>query len=128
MGFVPPQLAWVALAAFVGSISSIFLRFKGGKGVSAALGVWVVLSPLALLFAIAAFGIMLAVFRIMSVASMAAALIIPAAVAAVGAPPPFILLALAISALVLLRHQENIRRLLKGEEPRVGAGKDRNVA
>ena len=121
IGFGPAALAWVALAAFVGSISSIFLRFKGGKGVSAALGVWIVLSPLGLLFAIAAFGIVLAVFRIMSVASMAAALIIPAAVAAVGAPQPFVLLALAISALVLVRHQENIRRLMKGEEPRLGA-------
>jgi acyl phosphate:glycerol-3-phosphate acyltransferase len=70
----------------------------------------------------------LAIFRIMSVASIAAALVIPAAVAAVGAPPPFILLALAISALVLLRHQQNIRRLMKGEEPRLGAGKHRDAA
>jgi glycerol-3-phosphate acyltransferase PlsY len=54
---------------------------------------------------------------------MAAALIIPAAVAAIGAPGPFILLALAISALVILRHQENIRRLMRGEEPRLGARK-----
>jgi len=128
IGFAPFAQALVALAAFMGSIWSIFLKLQGGKGVSAALGVWIVLSPLALLFAIAAFGIVLAIFRMMSVASIAAALVIPAAVAAVGAPQPFVLLALAISVLVILRHQENIRRLLKGEEPRVGSAKHRDPA
>ena len=128
VGFSPFALALVALAAFMGSIWSVFLKLQGGKGVSAALGVWVVLSPVALLYAMAAFGIVLAIFRIMSVASMAAALVIPAAVAAVGAPQPFILLAIAISALVLLRHQDNIRRLMRGAEPRLGAGKDRDTA
>ncbi len=118
LGLTAPELAWVALAAFVGSICSVFLGFKGGKGVSAALGIWVVLSPLALLFALAVFGVVLAAFRIMSLASIAAALVIPAAVAAVSAPHPFVLLAVAMSALVLLRHRENISRLLKGEEPK----------
>ena len=128
VGFAPFALALVALAAFMGSIWSIFLRLQGGKGVSAALGVWIVLSPLALLFAMAAFGIALAIFRIMSVASMVAALVIPVAVAAVGAPQPFILLAVAISFLVVLRHQQNIRRLIKGEEPRLGDGRRGDAA
>ena len=123
LGFAPTELAWVALAAFAGSIYSIFLWFTGGKGVSAALGVWIVLAPLGLLFALAAFGIVLAIFRIMSLASIAAALVIPMAVAAVGAPQPYVLLAIAISALVLLRHRENIHRLLRGEEPKIGARK-----
>ncbi len=120
IGFAPPNLAWVALAGFLGSIYSIFLRFSGGKGMSAALGVWIVLAPLALLFALAAFGTVLAIFRIMSLASIAAALVLPAAVAAVGAPRPYILLAIVMSALALLRHRENIKRLLRGEEPKFG--------
>jgi glycerol-3-phosphate acyltransferase PlsY len=86
------------------------------------------LSPLALLFAIAAFAIVLATFRIMSLASIVAALVIPIAVAAVGAPRPYLTVALAISALVLLRHRENIERLLKGAEPKFGARKRDNGA
>jgi glycerol-3-phosphate acyltransferase PlsY len=123
LGFLPSQLGWIALAAFVGSICSIFLRFSGGKGVSAALGVWVVLSPLAVLFAIAAFAIALVSFRIMSLGSIVAALVIPIAVAAMGGPQPYLVLALAISALVLVRHSENIQRLLRGAEPRFGERK-----
>ena len=120
LGFLPSELAWIALAAFVGSIFSIFLRLGGGKGVSAALGVWVILSPFALLFAMAAFAVVLASSRIMSLASIVAALVIPIAVAEVGGPRPYVLLALAISTLVLVRHSENIRRLLRGAEPRFG--------
>jgi len=123
LGFLPSQLAWIALAAFLGSIFSIFLRFSGGKGVSAALGVWVVLSPSALLFAMAAFAVVLAIFRIMSLASIVAAVVIPMAVVAVGGPRPFLVLALAISALVLVRHSENIQRLVRGAEPRFGERK-----
>jgi len=128
LGFLPSQLAWIALAAFVGSICSIFLRFSGGKGVSAALGVWVMLSPFALLFAMAAFAIALVSFRIMSLASIVAALVIPIAVAAAGGPQPYLVLALVISALVLIRHSENIQRLLRGAEPRFGERKRREGA
>ena len=120
LGFLPSELAWIALAAFLGSIFSIFLRFSGGKGVSAALGVWVVLAPSALLFAMAAFAIVLVSFRFMSLASIVAALVIPIAVAALGGPRPYLVLALTISALVLVRHSENIHRLLGGTERRLG--------
>jgi len=126
LGFLSQDLAWVALAAFTGSIFSIFLRFGGGKGVSAALGIWIALSPFALLFAMAAFGTVLAIFRIVSLASIAAALVLPAAVAAVGAPRPYVMLAIVISALVLLRHRENIMRLLGGKEAKLGAPKHRD--
>ena len=123
LGFLPSELAWVALAAFAGSIFSIFLGLRGGKGVSAALGVWVMLSPFALLFAMAAFAVVLASFRIISLASIVAALVIPIAVAAVGGPRPYLVLAVTISALVIVRHSENIRRLLRGAEPRFGERK-----
>jgi acyl phosphate:glycerol-3-phosphate acyltransferase len=116
-GFSVPVVACTALAAFLGSIYSVFLKFRGGKGVSAALGVWIAIAPLAVLFSMAAFGIAFAVFRIMSVASMTAAIVMPAAVAILGLPRPYLLLAIVITALVLLRHQENIRRLVRGEEP-----------
>jgi glycerol-3-phosphate acyltransferase PlsY len=118
MGFPPAILAWVALAAFLGSICSVFLGFSGGKGLSASLGVWAVLAPMALLFPLAAWGITLATSRIMSMASIIAAIVLVPAVAALSLPRPYVLLAIAMSALVLIRHQENIRRLMSGEEKR----------
>jgi glycerol-3-phosphate acyltransferase PlsY len=118
MGFPAATLAWVALAAFLGSIYSVFLGFSGGKGLSASLGVWAVLAPMALLFPLAAWGITLATSRIMSMASIVAAIVLVPAVAALSMPRPYVLLAIVMSALVLIRHQENIRRLMAGEEKR----------
>ena len=118
MGLAPPMVAWTGLAAFIGSIYSIFLRFRGGKGVSAVLGVWLAIAPMVILFALAVFGIVFAVSRTMSLASMGAAISLPPVVAAMGLPRHFLLLAILMTALVLLRHRENIVRLSRGEEPR----------
>ncbi len=123
IGFVPAAVAWVALAAFVGSICSIFLRFSGGKGISAGLGIWLVLAPLAALIALAAFGTMLAITRMFSVASITAAIVIPVATALIGVPHSYELLAIAVSALAILRHRANISRVLRGEESKLGASK-----
>ena len=117
-GFSDEVIAWTGLAAFVGSIYSIFLGFSGGKGVSAALGVWLVIAPLAILFALAVFGVAVAVTRIISVGSIAAAIALPPVVAAMGLPRHYLLLAILMTALVLLRLRENIARLSRGEEPR----------
>jgi glycerol-3-phosphate acyltransferase PlsY len=117
LGFDPTVLALAAIAAFTGSICSVFLRFSGGKGVSAALGVWLALFPMAVLFALAAFVAVFAIFRIMSLASVSAAFVMPPVVAALGAPRSYVLLAIVITALVVLRHHENIARLIRGEEP-----------
>lgn len=112
----PVTIAAVAIAAFIGAIASIFLGFKGGKGLSAALGIWVVISPPTLLIAMAAFGIVVASTRIMSLASMAAAIAAPAAAALMHLPREFVMLAIVMCALVLIRHTENIGRLMRGEE------------
>jgi glycerol-3-phosphate acyltransferase PlsY len=120
-GFPVAAVAWTALAAFIGAICSVFLKFRGGKGVSAALGVWLAISPLAVLVAIAAFAIVFAIFRIMSLASIAAAIAMPPAVAALLLPQPYVMLAITITALVILRHRENIARLMRGEEPKFRA-------
>jgi acyl phosphate:glycerol-3-phosphate acyltransferase len=112
-------LAWAAFAAFVGSICSVFLRFRGGKGVSAALGVWLALAPVVLPIAIAVFVVVFALSRIMSLSSMGAAISLPPTVAAFALPQPYLLLAIVMTALVLFRHQENIRRLARGDEPRL---------
>jgi len=122
MGLPPATLAWVALAAFVGSIASVFLGFGGGKGLSASLGVWAVLAPMALLFPLAAWGITLATSRIMSLASIVAAIVLVPTVAALSMPRPYVLLAIVMSALAIFRHRENIQRLMAGEEKRFEVG------
>jgi acyl phosphate:glycerol-3-phosphate acyltransferase len=122
-GFDAQLVAWAAFAAFLGAIASVFLLFRGGKGVSAALGVWLALSPLAAGCWLLAFLVVLAAFRIMSLASLAASIVLPPAVAALGLPNSYLLLAIVITALVLFRHHENIRRLIRGEEPTIRLSK-----
>lgn len=110
----------VAFAAFAGAIASIFLAFRGGKGVATSVGIWLGLAPLPLAVALAVFVAILAITRIVSLSSLAAAMSLPPAVAAFGSPRPLILLAIVISALVVFRHWENIERLMRGEETRIG--------
>jgi glycerol-3-phosphate acyltransferase PlsY len=119
-GLSPAVVAVVGLGAFIGAISSVFLRFEGGKGVSASLGIWLGISPLPVLIALAVFGVMLVLSRIVSLASICAAIVLPPAVAMLGLPRPYIALAIVMTALVLLRHHENIARLIRGVEQQVG--------
>jgi len=117
-GFPAAIIAWTGLAAFIGAICSVFLRFHGGKGVAAALGVWLAISPMAILVPLAVFGVVVALFRIVSLASMGAAIALPPTVAALGLPNHYLLLAILMTALVMFRFRENIQRLSRGEEPR----------
>jgi glycerol-3-phosphate acyltransferase PlsY len=123
VGLPPVGLALVGFAAFLGSIASIFLRFTGGRGVATSLGVWIALAPLPAAIAGLVFLAVAALTRIVSLASIGAAMAIVPAVAGLGCPRPYILLAIAVSGLVLLRHRANIGRLIAGEEPRIGKRK-----
>jgi acyl phosphate:glycerol-3-phosphate acyltransferase len=124
VGRVPIELALVGFAAFVGSIASIFLRFEGGRGVAASVGVWLGLAPIPIGIALLVFIILVASTRVVSLASIGAAVALPPAVAAAGSPRHYILLAILMSALVIFRHQENIKRLMNGEEPKIGTRGD----
>jgi acyl phosphate:glycerol-3-phosphate acyltransferase len=119
-GWPPAVVAIVGLGAFLGAISSVFLRFEGGKGVSASLGIWLGISPLPVLIALGVFIVVFALARIVSLASIAAAIVLPSAAAMLGLPRPYVGLAIVMTALVLLRHRENIARLIRGEERPVG--------
>jgi glycerol-3-phosphate acyltransferase PlsY len=115
-GLPPAMVAVAGLGAFVGAISSIFLRFQGGKGVSASLGIWLGISPQPVLIALGVFLVVFGLFRIVSLASISAAIVLPPAAAALRLPRPYVGLAIVMTALVLLRHHENIGRLIRGEE------------
>jgi glycerol-3-phosphate acyltransferase PlsY len=120
LGPSPAALAEVGFAAFIGAIASIFLFFTGGRGVATSLGVWTGLAPVPILIVAAIFALVLALSRIVSLASLAAAVLLPPMVAATHCPRPYILLAILMAALVVFRHRENIGRLLSGEEQKIG--------
>jgi glycerol-3-phosphate acyltransferase PlsY len=111
--------AGAGLAALLGHLFPLALGFRGGKGVATALGVLTVLAPFAALAAAGTFVVALLAGRWVSVASLAGAAVAPVAVALSGRPPADVAVAIAMSALVLLRHTDNLRRLAHGTEPRV---------
>jgi acyl phosphate:glycerol-3-phosphate acyltransferase len=111
------QLA--GFAAFLGHCFPVFLRFNGGKGVATFLGTLLALSFPIGLAACATWAIIAAIFRISSLAALVAAALSPLAATLLGVPQAMGL-CIALAFLIGLRHHENINRLLKGSEPRIG--------
>jgi glycerol-3-phosphate acyltransferase PlsY len=115
------RTALVAAAAFLGHCYPVYLGFKGGKGVATALGIYLVLSPLAVLGALLTFIAVLWKWRYVSLASICAAVATPFLVLAAEGSLALVLATLFISAMVVLRHHGNIERLLNGTESRFRA-------
>jgi glycerol-3-phosphate acyltransferase PlsY len=113
--------AWAGLAAFCGHVFSVFLRFRGGKGVATALGVFLALSPLAVAIALGVFAVMMLVWRYVSLGSISAAAVMPIAVWALGGGRVIGVVTMIVSVIVIFRHTENIKRLAAGTENRVKA-------
>jgi glycerol-3-phosphate acyltransferase PlsY len=116
--------ALAAGAAFLGHLFPVWLGFKGGKGVATFFGTMLAAAWPVGLAAAAAWLIVAAVFRISSLAALVAVALAPAVALLIGRPNAVALLALFMALLVYIRHAENIRRLLKGQEPRIGKKKD----
>ena len=110
------------LAAFLGHLYPVWLKFRGGKGVATFLGVTLAAAWPAGLIACATWALTAAIFRISSLAALVAALTAPLWLALFG-PPGAAWAGLAMAALVALRHRANIARLRAGTEPRIGAGR-----
>ena len=108
------------LASVLGHIYPIWLRFRGGKGVATAAGVFAILTPLALGIASAAFVLAVWITRYISVGSVVGALTLTAAAVFTDAPAA-VEIGSAIAALVILqRHRHNIKRVFAGTERRIG--------
>jgi acyl phosphate:glycerol-3-phosphate acyltransferase len=114
--------ALAAFCAILGHIFTVWLRFKGGKGVATAVGAFAGLAPRAIVVALVLFVIVVAVTRYISLGSMVAAGVFPLLVwwlnPAERTTAPMLLLIAASSLLIIIRHRDNIRRLLAGTENR----------
>lgn len=108
--------AWVGLAAFCGHVFSVFLMFKGGKGVATALGVFLALSPVAVAIAVAVFVVLVLKWRYVSLGSVAAAAVMPLAVYVLHGSRAMLLVTALVAVIVIVRHRANIRRLVDGTE------------
>lgn len=123
LGFGPGEAAIAGLAALLGHVFSLFLRFKGGKGVATALGVLIGISAWIGLAALMVWLLVAFTTRYSSLAALSAAAIAPLAGLLVSDEPLVFAILLAMAAILVWRHAENIRKLRNGTEGRIGARK-----
>jgi glycerol-3-phosphate acyltransferase PlsY len=137
--FVAQQLAWrygvedagiaaVALAVFVGHLFPVFFRFQGGKGVSTAAGILFALDWRVGLGTLVTWAVIAFFFRYSSLAALVAAAFAPFATALVLGFNVYAAAVLALSALLVWRHTDNIRKLVAGTESRIGERKQAAVS
>jgi glycerol-3-phosphate acyltransferase PlsY len=130
------SVTWMTIAAFaalLGHCFPVWLRFKGGKGVATAAGIFLALSPLACLAAVILFILVVLFWRYVSLGSVSAAAAMPLLIYFLWAPhhaPPLVVTigTLAVSLLVIYKHGGNLRRLAEGTEPKFSFSKDKGVA
>ncbi len=121
-------MMYAGLAAILGHIFPVWLKFSGGKGVATALGVFLVISWAAVAAAVAIFAIVLLFWQYVSLASVSAAAALPLLVYVLYAPghaPPVAVTAgtLLATVLVIVKHRKNLERLMAGTEPRFEMGR-----
>jgi glycerol-3-phosphate acyltransferase PlsY len=119
-----PESGWVAaamLAVVVGHCYPIWLKFRGGKGVAAGFGAFVVIAPLSAIAALAVWFLVLVISRWVALASMVASAVFPLALKLIDKPDMVTLICVSAAAvLIIFRHSTNIRKMLAGEEVKVG--------
>lgn len=111
-------------SAFLGHLFPVWLKFKGGKGVATFFGTLLAAAWPVGVAAGATWILMAVVFRISSLAALVAAALAPLYVILLGRPYPIAAMALFMAVLIYIRHKDNISRLLKGQEPRIGKKKE----
>ena len=123
-GHDPRWVASAAVAAILGHIAPVWLKFHGGKGVATGVGVFIALAPVPMGLVLVIFAVLVAIWRYVSLGSMVATAAFPALVYFLNHPPlPVVLGAAGAAALIIAKHHANIRRLLNGTESKLGKKK-----
>lgn len=125
----PAAPAAAGLAAIVGHIYPVWLRFRGGKGVATACGAFSVLTPLAMAPALLIFAVTVWLTQYISLGSVLASAALPPIAYVAGAPAPAVGAAVAAALLIVFRHRANLARIRRGMERRIGGREaDRRVS
>jgi glycerol-3-phosphate acyltransferase PlsY len=120
LGDGPATPVAAGLAAVSGHVYPVWLRFRGGKGVATAAGVFSVLAPLAVVIAASVFVVVVWITRYISLGSLAATVTLAAGAAAADAPGPVVAGAIVSALIIIHRHWGNVMRLVAGTEQRIG--------
>ena len=124
LGFNDSWQVAIGLSTLIGHIWPIWLNWKGGKAVATGLGIFLGLSWQVGISTLGVFILMIALFRIVSLASLTAAFTLPLIMfisfSNSSFSIPFFIISLLASTLVIWRHRENFIRLIKGKEPKIG--------
>jgi acyl phosphate:glycerol-3-phosphate acyltransferase len=110
----------IGLFAVMGHVWTVFLGFKGGKGVATTIGVLAGLSPLAVASGIFVWLVFIAIFKYVSLSSIAMSVAMPAVMLFLGEPVEYIVLSFTLCVIIICRHYGNIMRIIKATEPRLG--------
>jgi glycerol-3-phosphate acyltransferase PlsY len=113
--------AAAGLAAIIGHVYPIWLRFRGGKGVATACGAFALLTPMAVPPVLAIFAAVVWFTQYISLGSVLASMALPPLAYAMGSPVPAVVAAVAAAAIIVFRHRSNVLRVWAGTERRVGA-------
>ena len=109
-------LAGVAFFAVLGHLFSVFLKFRGGKGVATTIGVFLILTPKAMFICLGIFFMAVFLSNYVSVGSLLATALLPLTVFLTGYSSEYILCSFLLAILIWIKHKDNIKRLLRGEE------------
>jgi len=115
-GLSPVFVVAIGLAAFLGHLFPVYLRFKGGKGVATALGVFLALEPVAIPILLVVFIAVLLLWRYVSLGSLVGTALMPVLLLLFRAPLEYVVGSLIVGVLIYWKHRENIRRIMTGTE------------
>ncbi len=119
----PRYAAAAGLTAVLGHVFPLFSGFRGGKGVATAVGAFLALAPLATVICLTVFLLIVAVSRYVSLGSVVAIVLLPPAAGLLSHAPRAVVVAAAATALVVVfKHVDNLKRLARGEERKLGRG------
>lgn len=121
-GLSPIWIILTGLSAILGHAFSVFLNFSGGRGVAAGLGVLLAITPDVFLLVLILGLLIMAFTRYVSLASITCSVVAAVSMFLFNKPLPYSIVVSLIAILIIIKHIPNIRRLLKGEERKIGEG------